>query len=166
MKGEIITRLILILILSISGCKEKIDSSKNEVVRTDSISYRTNVLDNENLNIKKGKAVNEEDVVQVKNYAGTYKLKGKNDCEFMITLLGEKYTAKTVNRSVSGDIKIIMEGDETHLLFENFFGDDPKKEIKAKYDNGTIVIQNYGNATNEYIRLNECNSKYLILEKV
>ena len=39
------------------------------------------------------------------------------------------------------------------------------KKINGMYENGSIVIQNYGNSMNEYIYFEDCDSKYLKFDK-
>ncbi len=38
-------------------------------------------------------------------------------------------------------------------------------KLEGVYSNDTITFQNYGNSLNNYIRLKECESKYLIFVK-
>ena len=39
------------------------------------------------------------------------------------------------------------------------------KKIDGMYENGSIVIQNYGNSMNEYNHFEDCDSKYLKFDK-
>jgi len=39
------------------------------------------------------------------------------------------------------------------------------KKIDGVYENGSIVIQNYGNSMNEYNHFEDCDSKYLKFDK-
>ena len=39
------------------------------------------------------------------------------------------------------------------------------KKIDGKYENDSIVIQNYGNSMNEYTHFEDCDSKYLKFDK-
>ena len=39
------------------------------------------------------------------------------------------------------------------------------KKIGGVYENGSIVIQNYGNSMNEYNHFEDCDSKYLKFDK-
>ena len=39
------------------------------------------------------------------------------------------------------------------------------KKIDGMYENGSIVIQNYGNSMNEYNHFEDCDNKYLKFDK-
>ena len=39
------------------------------------------------------------------------------------------------------------------------------KKIGGVYENGSIIIQNYGNSMNEYNHFEDCDSKYLKFDK-
>jgi hypothetical protein len=45
----------------------------------------------------------------------------------------------------------------------DLLGDNPKDEVSGLFNNDTIVIQNYGNAMNQYIVFSECGTKYIEL---
>lgn len=51
-------------------------------------------------------------------------------------------------------------------MFESLYGDNPKIEVQSKYENESIIIQNYGNSMNPFSRFSECTSKYLLLKKL
>ena len=53
-------------------------------------------------------------------------------------------------------IKISKKEGEFYVQFKNF---------QAAYENGTLVIQNYGNSMNQYMHFKDCDIKFLEFEK-
>lgn len=53
-----------------------------------------------------------------------------------------------------------------YLTFKEFYAVEPSTmEIIAAFDGANIIIQNYGNSMNNYMKFNECGGKYLNFEK-
>ena len=101
---------------------------------------------------------------EYKNVDGTYKLEGNNDCNLIITLKNNNYVLKSTKRTNSGEFEVLEEKDVL-ISFKNLYGDDPREQFYAKYENESLFIQNYGNSMNQFTRISECSSKYLILKK-
>ncbi|MBL3658890.1 hypothetical protein [Fulvivirga sediminis] len=140
--------ILILLILNLISCGNgKIrNGDASELTKTE-VEHSVNIL-----NIQE-------------NCEGRYILTGVNDCQFVIDISGSDYHVKTTEREIKGSIEIKENEDEMYLLFKGFVGDDPEEEIVGKYEEGTIIIQNYGNSVNPYTRLNECSDKYLVLER-
>jgi len=102
-------------------------------------------------------------------FTGMFKL-DNNNCfiELIITSNNDNfhYQIKTNKLDQDGQLEITKSGNEVYLRFIGLFGTEPKEEIIGQYINKKIVIQNYGNAMNKFIRLSECDMKYLELEKI
>ncbi len=108
----------------------------------------------------------EKELNDQKDYSGRYEATGKNDCKLVLLIDGLKYEAKTNKRTQSGTIKVVKENTDTFFLFQGLLGDDRGKDIQGKYEDETIIIQNYGNSMNPYTRIGECEGKYLQLKKI
>ena len=100
------------------------------------------------------------------NYNGIYELTGRNNCELTIQITNLKYEFKTNKKNISGNIRIVKNEGASYIYFDNLYGDDPKEIIYAKYEKESLIIQNYGNNMNPYLRLSECEDKYLLLKKI
>jgi len=59
------------------------------------------------------------------------------------------------NEKKEGQLNII-DDDFVYLDFGTFEG---------TYENDTIIVQNYGNSLNYYLRFSECDAKYLFFKK-
>ncbi|KZS38916.1 hypothetical protein AWE51_15150 [Aquimarina aggregata] len=140
-------KIIIFLVISILSCNKE----KNTINITSNQDV-TSQIKNTNLFL---------------DLDGFYQLKEKDNCGLSITIEGVKYKFKTIDREQTGTIEIIKEKKEVFLKFNGLFGDDPKEIIIAKYrEDNSFIIQNYGNSMNPYTRFSECESKFLLIEKV
>ncbi|MBW1297007.1 hypothetical protein [Aquimarina litoralis] len=89
----------------------------------------------------------------------TYSLETKSSCGLEIKLEGDQYYLKTNKREHAGTF-VIKDG---YITFKELFADNPKREVQGSYSENEIVIQNYGNAMNEFTVFEECDLKYLRL---
>ncbi len=131
---------------------------------------------------------NDEIVALPKKIEGVYKC---DDCnmEIVIKKVKERYNYTFISelRTLKGEIsfvrhdrynEIILEGIEyaedyfdVGLPEENPEYEELKKEgnrrvgIDCFLDSDRITIENYGNAMNYYLKLRDCGSKYITLEK-
>ena len=55
-----------------------------------------------------------------------------------------------------GKVRITKDGDVTYLTFG---------AIGSLWEDGSIIVQNHGNAMNEYNHFTQCDSKYLTFKK-
>lgn len=104
------------------------------------------------------------------DYTGTYK-SADSDCPMQLDITQRdgayRYSIKTSKQKGEGLIEVNEDESEgrTYLLFKGLLGSSPKNEVEALFDDGTIRIQNSGNASNQYLRFKECDTKYIELAK-
>lgn len=104
---------------------------------------------------------------ETENYAGSYFSDDKScGMELHITLKNGAYTyqLKTAKRNATGAISINRPNAETYLTFHGLRGSG-KTDIEALFSNNSIMIQNSGNAQNQYLHFKECDVKYINLVK-
>ncbi|MBL3658882.1 hypothetical protein [Fulvivirga sediminis] len=107
----------------------------------------------------------ENNFVDQSKYDGQYILMAANDCQLQIDISGGIYHLETSKRKLKGTIEILKNNQQVYLLFKRLIGDDPGEDVSGKYEDNSIIIQNYGNSMNQYTRLSECSDKYLVLKK-
>lgn len=108
------------------------------------------------------------------NYAGHYAEPDTAACPIWVTITrqGNGYTYTTAK--AQGTLKIEQDGGRTLLTFQGWEMAEPGQRgqgtqanyVSGEYEAGRIVMQNYGNAMNEFTMLVDCGLKYLTLEKV
>jgi len=106
--------------------------------------------------------------VAAANLPGTYESAEAIDCALRVTVSsrGDRYFyhLKTSERDARGTLQ--SENEENVINFMGLRADYPEKTtVSALYLDGAILIQNYGNAMNEYTFLSECDQKYIELHK-
>ncbi|GEM_PF-1443983 len=105
----------------------------------------------------------------IQEFTGTYKLDDNNNCFIELLVTSNKddfhYRIKTNKLEKEGRLEITKNENEVYFKFIGLFGTEPKEEISGQYMDKKIVIQNYGNAMNEFTIFSECDMKYLELEK-
>ena len=106
----------------------------------------------------------------IQEFTGTYKLEDNNNCFIELFITSNKdnfqYRIKTNKIEKEGRLEITKNENEVYFKFIGLLGTETKEEISGQYMNKKIVIQNYGNAMNQFIRFSECDMKYLELEKI
>jgi hypothetical protein len=104
---------------------------------------------------------------QFDEYTGSYKTIDQESCPIVLSIFSQKdelhYKITTSSRELVGQLVIIKQDNEVSLRFVDLLGDNPKDEVSGLFNNDTIVIQNYGNAMNQYIVFSECGTKYIEL---
>lgn len=126
-----------------------------------------------------------------KNLIGTYKVDEESKCDLNISISKNKdeyfYHFKSSKRKLKGKITFSRSLEE-NLVYINFYGiewdedsgdvtNDSDEETSSVNDNlptvvqgllsdGEITIQNTGNAMNRYVKIGECDLKYIHLKKV
>lgn len=125
------------------------------------------------------------------NLLGNYKVEEQNQCALSINITKNKgeyrYQFKSTTRTLNGKVTFSRSLDE-NLVYINFHGiewdedsgdvtKDDDGESSSGNDNlptvvqgllsdGEIAIQNTGNAMNRYVKIGECNLKYIHLKKI
>jgi len=104
-------------------------------------------------------------VVAEVDYSGTYNMVDKTICDLSIIIQknGNDLSYK-IDKS-EGKVEIIKQENEVYLKFVAINGVSPKGDVEAKYENETLLIQNEGNAMNQYTNFKKCDAKYLELKK-
>lgn len=105
------------------------------------------------------------------DYAGTYK-SADAACPMQLDITqtadgAYQYSIKTSKQKRAGKMEVSQSEGSTYFLFKGLFGASPKVEIEGAFEDGKIVIQNSGNASNQFIRFQdqECGTKYIELAK-
>jgi len=102
---------------------------------------------------------------EVKVFDGEYQCFTCN-CLLIINTSDLVYEFENQNFKKKGSLSVKYIDKSIFFQFENLYGEYTQKPITAEFIDRTIVIQNYGNAMNEFIRFSECDSKYIELHKV
>lgn len=101
----------------------------------------------------------------VADYSGIYKLSHDQVCDIVITIKKDNsgYTYSITGKGVknSGKISVVQDGESTYLAFTGTKRSGDKSAIEGAYSDGKIMIQNYGNAMNQYICFKQCDAKFL-----
>ncbi|WP_159092368.1 hypothetical protein [Aquimarina sp. Aq107] len=120
------------------------------------------------INCKSKKSVVQNTIIEQKKpgfFDGKYQYK-KDDCLLTINISNLVYEIKTQNLQHTGELEIEYHDKSILFQFKELYGEYPKRIITAEFINDTIVILNYGNAMNEFVRFSECDTKYIELKKV
>lgn len=125
------------------------------------------------------------------NLIGMYNLDEQDKCDLSINIIKSKgeyrYQFKSATRNLSGKVTFGRSLDE-NLVYINFhgiewdedIGDVTKDDDRSNYprndnlptviqgllNDDEIAIQNTGNAMNRYVKIGECDLKYIYLKKV
>ena len=104
---------------------------------------------------------------QSDKYAGQYISEDACDIKISIDIIDKEYTYKISYDSTnnSGKIKIDSLTGDTYLEFKNLKSVSQDNPISALYENNSLIIQNYGNALNNYTHFKNCDLKYIRLIK-
>ena len=99
-------------------------------------------------------------------YEGTYAYSDGGSCALSITIARRdtSYTFECASPRASGPVQVWHEGYETGFTFVGLKGVEPEEDISCAWQDSLLLIQNYGNAMNEYTRFN-CGDKYLELRR-
>ena len=103
------------------------------------------------------------------DYSGIYKLSDDQVCDIVIAIKksdgGYAYSISGTGVKSSGKLSVVKDGEETYLVFSNTLRDGDKTAVEGGYSDGKIMIQNSGNAMNQYICFKQCDVKYLEFER-
>lgn len=99
------------------------------------------------------------------HYAGTYTNQDSTDCDLAITILEKENQYFFVKDKIRGTVKVTKQDSSTYLTFVGLKNIYPEEaDIEALWQDSVLLVQNYGNAMNEYERFN-CEAKYLELRR-
>lgn len=116
-------------------------------------------------NNRAGKAGVSESKSLEPDYSGTYKLSDDQVCDIVIAIQkdngGYAYLIKGTGLKSSGRLSIVKDGEETYLVFKSTIRSGDKTAVEGSYSDGRIMIQNTGNAMNQYICFKQCDVKFL-----
>lgn len=117
------------------------------------------------VNVEKGKNVSPEKKAGVTGYSGIYRLEENAGCNIVITIneaeSGCTYVINSDGVIKSGKLSFQKEGDQTYFVFNGTRRRGDKTTVEGLYTDGKILIQNYGNAMNQYVCFEKCDAKYL-----
>ncbi|MEI8203248.1 MAG: hypothetical protein WCH34_09570 [Bacteroidota bacterium] len=154
-----ITLVALVLMLASCGESKKTDSQNAQLNNNDSAKVTTAAQ-------QTSTTANAE----FQKYVGTYKSAAEGNCSIEITVTAQNdgchYNIKTKKKTQEGLIKITKSNDEVYFDFVGYKSSDKKQDVSAQFSNNSIVIENYGNAQNQYTNFSECDAKYIELPKV
>lgn len=100
------------------------------------------------------------------DYSGTYRITDKNVCDLTIEIQKSGDHFSYSSGKTKGDVEVIKSESEVYLKLIAINGKSPKGDVEAKYEDQTLLIQNEGNAMNEYNHFKQCDAKFLELKKV
>jgi len=90
-------------------------------------------------------------------------------CDIALIIIKEnnifRYFFKGTHLDLQGIAIVSVENNECYITFDGPIGNTPNKTVSALYNDNTIVIQNYGNASNNYHYFSDCSEKYLEFKK-
>lgn len=99
-------------------------------------------------------------------------LPDKNDerhCRLQISLTkkgnGYVYQVVTDKRNRKGKVILTKDGSDTYIRFAGLKADENNGDLEGLLSGDAITIQNTGNEMNYYVRLSECDEKYITLTK-
>lgn len=102
------------------------------------------------------------------NYVGQY-ISKDDACNIKISVEKSghqyKYQLNTTNINNSGILTVATVNNDVYFEFTNLNSESEGSPISAQIDSDGIVIQNYGNAMNQYHHLKDCDVKYIYLTK-
>jgi hypothetical protein len=104
------------------------------------------------------------------DYSGVYKTSADSPCNLFITITKQgndfNYQLAYNNKTYKG--KLIIEDKEgtTFFSFDGKIEDNKPKSVEGQFVDGKIMIQNYGNAMNEFQFFKACDDKYLEFKKL
>jgi hypothetical protein len=119
---------------------------------------------------------NKNSVVEIKekqqtsvDYSGTYKSSDGGACNISVIVSKQNgnYVYKIEDQGVeySGNLMVENQDGEIYFTFDGKIEDNAPKTISGKLVENSIMIQNYGNAMNEYNFFKKCDSKFIELKK-
>lgn len=99
------------------------------------------------------------------DYSGVYSTQAESPCRLSITITkqndGFEYQLSNDNQHYTGKLIIEEKDGEVYFTFDGKIEDNEPKSVEAQFVDGKIMIQNYGNAMNEFKFFKTCDEKYL-----
>jgi hypothetical protein len=103
------------------------------------------------------------------DYSGIYKVNEENSCQLSISITkdGQNYKYRILGDKLDCWGNLIVENvdGDLYFTFDGQIAENKPKTVSAKFVDGSIIIQNYGNSMNEYNYFKQCEEKYLEFKK-
>lgn len=113
-------------------------------------------------------STNKSEKKETDNYVGNY-ISKDDACDIKLSIqksgLQYKYELNTSNLKNLGILKIVKESNDVYFEFLNLNSDSEGYPIQASVNDEELIIQNYGNAINQYHHIKDCDIKYILLTK-
>lgn len=116
----------------------------------------------------KKKSDNKPERNETDKYPGTY-MSQDETCNIKISIekseLMYKYRITTNTLKSSGNLKIDTVHNGVYFRFTNLSSESESYTIEAQVNDDEFLIQNYGNAMNQFHHIKECDLKYITFSK-
>jgi hypothetical protein len=116
----------------------------------------------------KKKSINKPKSNETDKYTGNYTSQDEA-CDIKISVeksdILYKYQLTTATLKNSGNFKIDTVKNNVYFLFTNLNSESEGYAIEAQVNDDELIIQNYGNAMNQYHHIKDCDVKYIHLTK-
>lgn len=103
------------------------------------------------------------------DYSGVYKTSAESQCQLSITITkqGQDFNYQLVynNKTYTGKVIIEKQENEIYFSLDGKIEENEAKSVGGQFIDGKIMIQNYGNAMNEFQLFKTCDEKYLEFTK-
>jgi hypothetical protein len=104
------------------------------------------------------------------DYSGVYKTSADSPCQLSITITKQgndfNYLLAYNNKTYTGKVIIEDKDGTTYFSFDGKIEENKPKSVEGQFVDGKIMIQNYGNAMNEFQFFKACDDKYLEFKKL
>lgn len=95
-------------------------------------------------------------------YEGTYR---DTSCALTIQITRRDTSYFFACNGVRGPVEVARDDADTGFTFVGLKGFSPVEDVGCVWQDSVLLIQNYGNAMNEYTRFRDCDAKYLELRR-
>jgi hypothetical protein len=125
---------------------------------------------NQNQNSNQDSSLTTNNQSSSSDYSGVYKTSAESACQLSITITkqGQDYNYQLTYNSKTYTGKMIIEKQENEIYFsmDGKIEENEAKSVGGQFIDGKIMIQNYGNAMNEFQLFKTCDEKYLEFKKL
>jgi len=130
------------------------------------ILFFTSSCNNAPGNASNGSQANPPAATQdTRNFSGSYRLVEDSSAVITIKLALDAgvytYIVSVDSKDYTGTVTIDKQDTDTYAVFDGIIEGNPAGAISGQLVDNSIIIQNYGNADNEYLYFKSCDSKYL-----
>jgi len=113
--------------------------------------------------------VKEEPTPVTDTYSGNYVASAETACAISVNIskTGDSYsyTLTSDGKEYKGTATLANQEAETYITFEGKIETNEPKAVSGLFQGTSIMIQNYGNAMNEFHLFKNCDAKYIELVK-